>query len=77
MFVFMAFCKSLLLKVVHPLKIYQNTKFHVPTLTVASSASTSEVERPPFCNGWSYRIKNYGFKVTFNGTRTSWEKESY
>jgi hypothetical protein len=32
-----------LLKVVHPLKIYQYTKFHGPTLTGASFASTSEV----------------------------------
>jgi hypothetical protein len=31
------------LKVVHPLKIYQYTKFHGPTLTGASFASTSEV----------------------------------
>jgi hypothetical protein len=32
-----------LLKVVHPLKIYQHTKFHGPTLTGASFASTSGV----------------------------------
>jgi hypothetical protein len=24
-------------------------------------------ERPLFWNGWSYRIKNYGIEVTFNG----------
>jgi hypothetical protein len=35
--------KIVLLKVVHPLKIYQYTKFHGPTLTGASFASTSEV----------------------------------
>jgi len=23
-------------------------------------------ERPPFWNGWSYGIKNYGVEVTFN-----------
>jgi hypothetical protein len=38
---------SYLLKVVHPLKIYQYTKFHGPTLTGASFAS----ERLPFWNG--------------------------
>jgi hypothetical protein len=41
MFVFLT--KIVLLKVVHPLKIYQYTKFHGPTLTSASFASTSEV----------------------------------
>jgi hypothetical protein len=35
--------KMVLLKVVHPLKIYQYIKFHGPTLTGASFASTSEV----------------------------------
>jgi hypothetical protein len=35
--------KMVLLKVVHPLKIHQYTKFHGPTLTGASFASTSEV----------------------------------
>jgi hypothetical protein len=24
-------------------------------------------ERPPFCNGWRYGIKKYGFEVTFHG----------
>jgi hypothetical protein len=43
MFVFFVFDKNGLLKVVHPLKIYQYTKFHVPTLTGASFAPTSEV----------------------------------
>jgi hypothetical protein len=45
MFVFFVFDKNemVLLKVVHPLKIYQYTKFHGPTLTGASFASTSEV----------------------------------
>jgi hypothetical protein len=35
--------KMVLLKVVHPLKIYQYTKFNGPTLTGASFASISEV----------------------------------
>jgi hypothetical protein len=43
MFVFLFLTKIVLLKVVHPLKIYQYTKFHVPTLSGASFASTSEV----------------------------------
>jgi hypothetical protein len=34
------FTKNILLKFVHPLKIYQNTTFNGPTLTVASFAST-------------------------------------
>jgi hypothetical protein len=43
-FVFFLFLtKMVSLKVVHPLKIYQYTKFHVPMLTGASFASTSEV----------------------------------
>jgi hypothetical protein len=42
MFVFF-FTKMVLPKVVHRLKIYQYTKFHGPTLTGASFASTSEV----------------------------------
>jgi uncharacterized Zn-finger protein len=52
------------LKVVHPLKVYQYTKFHGPTLT---GASFQKFERPPFWNGWSYGIKKYGVEVTFNG----------
>jgi hypothetical protein len=43
MFVFFVLSKMVSLKVVHPLKIYQYTKFHVPTLTGASFASISEV----------------------------------
>jgi hypothetical protein len=44
MFVFFVFEKKMVsLKVVHPLNIYQYTKFHVPTLTGASFASISEV----------------------------------
>jgi hypothetical protein len=44
MFVFfLFFTKMVLLQVVHPLKIYQYTKFHGPTLTGARFASTSEI----------------------------------
>jgi hypothetical protein len=35
--------KVVLFKTVHPLKIYQNTKFQGPALTGASFASASEV----------------------------------
>jgi hypothetical protein len=42
MFVFFL-TKMVLLKVVHPLKIYQYKKFHGPTLSGASFASTSDV----------------------------------
>jgi hypothetical protein len=34
------------LKLVHPLKLYQHTKFHGPTLTGVSFASTLEVCAP-------------------------------
>jgi hypothetical protein len=40
---FVLFDKNGLIKIVHPLKIYQYIKFHVPTLTGASFTSTSEV----------------------------------
>jgi hypothetical protein len=40
MFAFFVFDKNCLLKVVYPLKIYQYTKFHGPTLTGVSFAST-------------------------------------
>jgi hypothetical protein len=43
MFRFLVFRKSGLLKVVHPLKVYQHTKFHGLLLTGARLASTSEV----------------------------------
>jgi hypothetical protein len=43
MFVFFVFDKNGLIKIVHPLKIYQYTKFHFPTLTGASFAYTSDV----------------------------------
>jgi hypothetical protein len=43
MFPFFVLANVVLLKVVHPLKIYQNTKFQGPTLTDASFTSTSKV----------------------------------
>jgi hypothetical protein len=43
MIYFLFLKKMVLLKVVHPLKIYQYTKFHCPMLTGASFASTSDV----------------------------------
>jgi hypothetical protein len=43
MFVFFVFDKNGFFKVVHPLKIYQFSKFHAPTLAGASFASMSEV----------------------------------
>jgi hypothetical protein len=36
--------KMVSLKVVHPLEIYRNTKFHVPTLSGASFAFISQSE---------------------------------
>jgi hypothetical protein len=65
MFVFLVFRKSDL--VVHPLKIYQHTKFYGPALTGENFASTSMFECPPFWNSWSYGIKDYGVEVSFNG----------
>jgi hypothetical protein len=41
--------------VVHPLKIYQNTKLYGPMLIGACFFI-----RPPFCNGCIYGIKSYG-----------------
>jgi hypothetical protein len=40
---FSLFAKMVVLKVVHRLKIYQNTKLHGPTLSGTSFAFTSEV----------------------------------
>jgi hypothetical protein len=50
MFAFLFLTKMGLLKVVHPIKIYQYTKFHVPTLTGAIFHPTQMFERPPFWN---------------------------
>jgi hypothetical protein len=40
---FLFLTKMVSLKVVHPLKVYQYTKYHVPTLTGASFTSISDV----------------------------------
>jgi hypothetical protein len=40
---FFILSKVVLLKIVHPLKVYQNTNFYGPTLTGACFASTSIV----------------------------------
>jgi hypothetical protein len=53
-----------LLKVIHALKIYHNSKFHGSTLT--GFASKSKFERPPFWNGCSYGIKSHGAEAIFN-----------
>jgi hypothetical protein len=42
-FAFFVFDKNGLVRIVHPLNIYQYTNLHGPTLTDASFASTSEV----------------------------------
>jgi hypothetical protein len=49
MFVF--FFKAVFLKVVHPLKIYQHTKFHGPTFMVNVLNPSQKFERPPLSNG--------------------------
>jgi hypothetical protein len=41
---FFSFTKLVLIKIVLPLKIYQHTKSHGPTLNGESFASTSEVQ---------------------------------
>jgi hypothetical protein len=66
MFVFLFSAKVVLLKVVHPQKIYQHTKFHGPTFTGKTFASTSEVWTSAIFE-WRYGVINYGVKVTFNG----------
>jgi hypothetical protein len=43
MFAFLVFRKTVLTKVIHPLKICQHTKFHSPVLTGTIFASISEV----------------------------------
>jgi hypothetical protein len=42
-YIFLFFTKMVILKVVNPLKFYPFSKFHGPTFTGASFASTSEV----------------------------------
>jgi hypothetical protein len=48
MFVFLVFTKQVLVKVVHPLMMFQNTKFHDPALTGASFSSLQKFERSLF-----------------------------
>jgi hypothetical protein len=50
--------KSVLWRVVHPLKLYKHIKLHGPTLTDASFIPTSEM--------WTSEILG-GIKVIFNG----------
>jgi hypothetical protein len=57
--------KFLLLKIIHPLKNYQHTEFHGPTLSGASFAFTSSTSA--IFNGRSYWIIINGVEVTFNG----------
>jgi hypothetical protein len=45
------------LKVVHLFMIYQQIKFHCPTSTSVSFASTSDVWKFALCKGWSYENK--------------------
>jgi hypothetical protein len=56
---FLFFAKMFLLKVVHPLKIYQNINFHDPRQpdAVLHLHSPQKFESPPFWNGCSYSIK--------------------
>jgi hypothetical protein len=46
-----------LLKVFHPLKIYQHTKFHGPTLTGSNFAFTSEFLKSAIFNVCVYGIE--------------------
>jgi hypothetical protein len=61
MFVFFCFWQNMvLLKVVHPLNIYQYEKFHGPTLTGASFASTLGVRTSAILEWLKVRIRKYG-----------------
>jgi hypothetical protein len=64
---FWFFANMVLLKVVHPLRVYQNTDFMVLRWLVQVLQPHQKFERPPLWNGCSYDIKNYGVEVTFNG----------
>jgi hypothetical protein len=63
---FWLFAKVFLLKVVRPLKIYQHTKFHGPTLTGEIFASTSDVWTSTILECLKLDIRNSGVVVTFN-----------
>jgi hypothetical protein len=65
-FLFFSPTRIVALKVDLPSTIYQHTKLHGPTLTGATFAFTSEVERPPFWRSWQYGIKNYSIEVISN-----------
>jgi hypothetical protein len=55
-----------LLKVVHPLNIYQNIKFTALRLLVQVFHPPKMSERPQFCNGCRYGIKSCAVEFTFN-----------
>jgi hypothetical protein len=64
MFVFFVYDKSGLIKSCSTFETLQN--FMVPYWLVQVLHPPQKFERPPFWNGWKYRIKKYGFEVTFN-----------
>jgi hypothetical protein len=65
---FWFFKKIVWLKLVHPLKIYDHTTFHDPTLTGANFAFTSEVRASiPFEMAEDTGLKKCGVEVPFNG----------
>jgi len=55
-FVVWIFIKIVSLEVVHPLKIYQHTKYHGPTLNGKNFASPQKFERPPVWNDYSTEL---------------------
>jgi hypothetical protein len=59
-FVFLVFYKMVLLKVICPLKMYHQKKYHSPILTSASLVSTSSVSMV------EAQGLNYGLEATFN-----------
>jgi hypothetical protein len=65
---FFCCCKSGAIKVVYPLKIFSIQNFMVSLCLVTVLHPSQRFERPPFWNGWSYEVKNYGAEVTFSGT---------
>jgi hypothetical protein len=61
------FANMVLLKVVNRLKLYQVQSFMVLRWVTHVLHSTQKFERPPFRNGCSYSIKNYGVEAISNG----------
>jgi hypothetical protein len=53
----------MVLKVVHPLKLYHSTQFYGLTLPDASFSSPQKFERASFWNVCSYGIRNYDIEV--------------